>query len=135
MQMKTNIKRNILTLATAGAIALGGFTLVSAQDGSGGFTGHHSLRGHQFAMQHLTKSLNLTPDQQTKIQPLLDQAKPQIIAIHKDAMEKTQAIMDKTMSQIRPMLTADQQTKFDALQKARQDLHNAMREMHAAMAE
>ena len=84
-------------------------------------------------MQHLTKSLNLTPDQQAKIQPLIDQAKPQIIAIHKDAMQKTQAIMDKTMSQIRPMLTADQQAKFDALQKARQDMRNAMQEMHAAM--
>ena len=138
MQMKTNMKRNLLTLAAAGAIALGGFTLVDAQDGSGGFGGHggHAgFHGHQFAMQHLTKSLNLTADQQTKIQPLFDQAKPQIIAIHKDAMQKTQAIMDKTMSQIRPMLTSDQQTKFDALQKARQDLRNAMQELHAAMAE
>jgi len=135
MQIKTNMKRNLLTLAAAGAIALGGFTLVNAQDGSGGLGGHGGFRGHQFAMQHLTKSLNLTADQQTKIQPLLDQAKPQITAIHKDAMQKTQAIMDKTMSQIRPMLTADQQTKFDALQKARQDLRNAMQELHAAMAE
>ncbi len=48
-------------------------------------------------------------------------------------MQKTQAIMDKTMSQIRPMLTADQQSKFDAIQKAKQDLHNAMQELHSAM--
>lgn len=136
MQTKSNMKRNILTLATAGAIALGGFALVNAQDGAGGFAGHGwGGHGHQFAMQHLTKSLNLTLDQQAKVQPLLDQARPQIIAIHKDAMQKTQAIMDKTMSQIRPMLTAEQQTKFDALQKARQDMRNAMQELHAAMAE
>jgi Spy/CpxP family protein refolding chaperone len=133
MQMKTNIKRNLLTLATASAIALGGFALVSAQDGTG-FAGH-GWHGHQFAMQHLTKSLNLTADQQAKVQPLFDQARPQIIAIHKDAMQKTQAIVDKTMSQIRPMLTPDQQTKFDALQKARQDMRNAMQELHAALAE
>lgn len=134
MQTKSNMKRNILTLATAGAIALGGFALVDAQDGAGGFAGNgwHGHQ-HQFAMQHLTKSLNLTPDQQAKVQPLIDQARPQIIAIHKDAMQKTQAIMDKTMSQIRPMLTPEQQTKFDALQKARQDMRNAMQEMHAAM--
>jgi Spy/CpxP family protein refolding chaperone len=131
MQTKTNIKRNLLTLATAGAIALGGFALVNAQDGDG-FAGH-GRHGGQFAMQHLTKALNLTPDQQAKVQPLIDQAKPQIIAIHKDAMQKTQAIMDKTMSQIRPMLTADQQAKFDALQKARQDMRKAVQEMHAAM--
>src|SRR5256714_6316080 len=83
-------------------------------------------------MGHLVKSLNLTPDQQAKVKPLFDQARPQIIAIHKDPMQKTQAIMDNTMSQIRPMLTPEQQKKFDAMQKARQDMHNAMQEMHAA---
>ena len=81
----------------------------------------------------MVKSLNLTPDQQAKVQPLIDQARPQIIAIHKDAMQKTHAIMDNTMSQIRPILTPDQQKKFDAMQKARQDMRNAMQEMHAAM--
>jgi protein CpxP len=132
--MKTNMKQNLLTFATAGAIALGGFALVNAQDGAGGFAGHRGgWRGHRFAMEHLTKSLNLTPDQQAKVQPFLDQARPQIIAIHKDAMQKTQAIVDKTISQIRPVLTPDQQTKFDALQKARQDMRNAMQELHSAM--
>ncbi|HST30270.1 MAG TPA: hypothetical protein VLK27_05465 [Chthoniobacterales bacterium] len=128
------MKRNLLTLVTAGAIALGGFALVNAQDGTGP-AGRRGFRGHRFGMEHLTKSLNLTPDQQAKVQPLFDQARPQIIAIHKDAMQKTHAIIDKTMSQIRPMLTPDQQTKFDALQKARQDMRNAMQELHAAMAE
>ncbi|MBV9619316.1 MAG: hypothetical protein JO201_08885, partial [Verrucomicrobia bacterium] len=102
--MKTNMKRNLLTFATAGAIALGGFAWVNAQDGGGGFGGHQGgWCEHQFGMEHLAKSLNLTADQQTKVQPLLDQARPQIIAIHKDAMQKTQAILDKTMSQIRPI--------------------------------
>ena len=68
----------------------------------------------------------------SEVQPLIDQARPQIIAIHKDAMQKTQAVIDNTMSQIRPLLTADQQKKFDALQKARQDMRNARQEMHAA---
>lgn len=128
------MKRNLLTIAAAGAIGLGGFAWANAQDGPGGFAGHGG-QGHRFAMEHLTKSLNLTPDQQAKVKPLLDQARPQIMAIHKDAMQKTQAIVDKTMTQIRPLLTQDQQTKFDALQKARQDLRNAMQELHAAMAE
>ena len=86
-------------------------------------------------MGHLTKALNLTPDQESKVQPLLDQARPQIIAIHKDAMEKTHAIIDKTMSQIRPVLTPEQQKKFDALEKARQDMRSAMQELHAAMSQ
>ena len=129
------MKRNLFTLAAAGAIALSGFAWANAQGGPDGFAGHDGWHGHQFAMQHLTKSLNLTPDQQAKVQPLLDQARPQIIAIHKDAMQKTQSIVDKTMTQIRPLLTQEQQTKFDALQKARQDMRNAMQELHAAMAE
>ncbi len=136
-QMKTNMKRNLLTFAAAGAITLGGFALVNGQEGTDGPGGHGRWagHGHGFALSHLTKSLNLTPDQQTKVQPLIDQARPQIIAIHKDAMQKTQAIVDKTMSQIRPMLTPDQQKKFDDLQKASQDMRNAMQEMHSAMAE
>jgi Spy/CpxP family protein refolding chaperone len=132
--MKTNMKRNLLTLGAICAIALGGFALVNAQDGTGGPGGRHGGQwgGHGFAFAHLTKSLNLTSDQQTKVQPLIDQARPQIIAIHKDAMQKTQAVIDNTMSQIRPMLTPDQQKKFDAIQKARQDMRSAMQEMHAA---
>ncbi len=127
------MKRNLLTLGAIGVIALGGFAVVQAQGGPGG--GHGGWHGQGFALNHLTKSLNLTADQQAKVQPLLDQARPQIIAIHKDAMQKTQAILDSTMSQVRPLLTADQQKTFDAQQKARQDMRNAMQEMHNASAQ
>ena len=129
--MKTNMKRNILTLTVICAIALAGYAFAESQGGMGRHGGWH----HGFGMDHLTKSLNLTADQQAKVQPLIDQARPQIIAIHKDAMEKTHAIMEKTMSQIRPILTPDQQKKFDDLQKARQDMRNAMQEMHNAAKE
>jgi Spy/CpxP family protein refolding chaperone len=83
----------------------------------------------------MTETLNLTPDQKTKVQPILDQAKPQIVAIHQDAMQKTKAVMDSTMSQIRPLLTPEQQKKADDLQKAHQDMHNAMKKMHDAAKE
>jgi Spy/CpxP family protein refolding chaperone len=131
--VKTNVKRNLLTLGAIGAIAIGGYALAQPAGGFGG--GDGGWHGHAFAMEHLAKSLNLTPDQQSKVQPLIDQAKPQIIAIHKDAMQKTQGIIDSTMSQIRPILTPDQQKKLDALQKARQDMRNAMLELHSAMQE
>lgn len=127
------MKRNLLTLAAVSAIALAGYAFAQSQGGFGG--GHGGWRGQGFAIAHLTKSLNLTADQQSKVQPLIDQARPQMIAIHKDAMEKTHAIIDNTMSQIRPLLTPDQQKKFDALQKARQDMRNAMQELHNAMSE
>src|SRR2546430_4022164 len=80
-----HMKRNVLAVIAAGAIALGGFAIVQAQPGQGGAGCGH---GHAFGLQHLTDKLNLTSDQQTKVQPVLDQAKPQIAAIHQEAMQK-----------------------------------------------
>ena len=120
------MKRNILAVVAAGAIALGGFAMVQAQAGPGG-------RGHAFGLQGITKQLDLTSDQQTKVQPILDAAKPQLAAIHQEAMQKMHTVMNSTLSQIRPLLNADQQSKLDAIQKAHQDMQNAAKQMHDAM--
>jgi Spy/CpxP family protein refolding chaperone len=122
------MKRNLLTLAVAGAIALSGFVVVQAQPGPGG-------HGHAFGLQRITEKLNLTSDQQTKVQPILDAAKPQIRAIHQEAMQKMKTVMDSTLSQIRPLLTAEQQKKLDDIQKAHQDMMNAHKELHDAIQE
>jgi Spy/CpxP family protein refolding chaperone len=124
------MKRNVLTLVAAGAIALGGFVVVQAQPGSGGGGRWH---GHGFGLQGITEKLNLTSDQQTKVQPIIDGAKPQIAAIHQEAMQKMKTVMDSTVSQIRPLLTPDQQKKLDDIQKAHQDMMNAHKELHDAM--
>jgi len=112
------MKRNFLTLAAAGLIALGGFAVVQAQIGHG-----RGARGH--GLEQLTDGLNLTSDQQAKVRPILDQARPQITAIHREAMQKMKAVMDRTVSQIRPMLTPDQQKKLDDNQKSHQGRINA----------
>jgi len=129
------MKRNLLAVAAAGAIALGGFALVQAQPGPGGPCGAGAGHGHAFGLQGITSKLNLTADQQAKVQPILDAAKPQIAAIHQEAMQKMQTVMASTVSQIRPLLTSDQQTKLDAIQKAHQDMMNAHKELHNAMQE
>ena len=129
------MKRNLLAVAAAGAIALGGFALVQAQPGSGGPCGAGSGHVHAFGLKGITSKLNLTTDQQAKVQPILDAAKPQIIAIHKEAMQKMQTVMASTVSQIRPLLTSDQQTKLDAIQKAHQDMMNAHKELQNALEE
>ena len=124
------MKRNLLTIVTAGAIALGGLILVQAQPGPGG-PGH--WHGHAFGLGGIANKLDLTADQKTKVQPILDQARPQIVAIHQEAMQKTKTVIDSTLSQIRPLLNADQQKKLDAIQKAHQDMMNATKELHDAM--
>ena len=124
------MKRNVLTLVTAGAIALGGFVLVQAQPGPDGGGHRH---GHAFGLRGISDKLDLTAEQQTKVQPILDQAKPQIAAIHQEAMQKAKTVIDSTLSQIRPLLTTEQQKKLDAIQKARQDMMNARKELHDVM--
>ena len=126
------MKRNVLTLVAAGAIALGGFVVVQAQPGPGGSGRWH---GHGFGLQGITEKLNLTSDQQTKVQPIIDGAKPQIAAIHQEAMQKMKTVMDSAVSQIRPLLTPDQQKKLGDIQKAHQDMMNAHKELHDAIQE
>ena len=120
------MKRSLITILATGALASSGFAVAHG----------HGNWGHGGNMlQRLTSTLNLTADQQSKVQPIIAQAKPQIIAIHKDAMQKTQAVMDNTASQIRPILNPDQQKKFDDLRQAQQDLRNAMKRLHDVQGE
>jgi Spy/CpxP family protein refolding chaperone len=127
------MKRNLLTLAAAGAIALSGFAIVQAEDkGDAGGRGWH---GHRNPLKHMTETLNLTPDQQAKVQPILDQARPQLKAIHEDAMQKSKAVMDDTMGKIRPLLNAEQQKKLDDLRAAHEQMRNAMKKLHDAQKE
>jgi len=157
------MKRNALAVIASGAIALGGsaiiglFVVVQAQPGAG--DNGKPWRGHAFfGLQNLTEKLNLTSDQQSKLQPIIDQEEAQIAAIHQEAMQKTKAamdstdrdeaqiaaihqkamqkmetVMDNTLSQIRPLLNPDQQTKLDAIQKTHQDMMNTWKELHDAV--
>ena len=61
--------------------------------------------------------LNLTVDQKAKVQPILDQAKPQLQAIREDAMAKAKAVFQNTDSQLKSILTPDQQKKLDEIQQ------------------
>jgi protein CpxP len=111
---------------------LGTLSLAYAQDPQGADWKNRRHRDDGNILEHMTKNLALTPEQQAKIQPILDQAKPQVIALRKEAMEKGKAIRDATRAQIRAVLTPEQQQKFDALQKAREDMRKAKQEMRDA---
>jgi Spy/CpxP family protein refolding chaperone len=125
------MKRNLLAVVAAGAIALGGFIITQAHADSGSACAH----GHALGLREFTDKLNLTADQQTKVEPILDQTKPQIVTIHQEAMQKMKTVIDNALSQIRPLLTPEQQKKFDAIQKAHQDMMNAQKELHQATQE
>jgi Spy/CpxP family protein refolding chaperone len=129
------MKRNLLTLAIAVGIVLSGLAIVQADPGHQGGNCGHGRGAGAFGLERLTESLNLTADQQAKVQPIIDQAKPQIVAIHQDAMQKTHAVMNDAMGKIRPLLTPEQQKKFDDVQTARQEMRDAQQKLHNAIKE
>jgi Spy/CpxP family protein refolding chaperone len=124
------MKSKLITLTAACVALMATASLSLAEDGDWKKRRHHK-RGNP--VEHLTKTLDLTPDQQAKIQPIFDQAKPQVDAVRQDAMQKIKAIRENTQAQIRPILTPAQQQKFDALKKAREDMRKARQEMREAM--
>ena len=67
--------------------------------------------------------MNLTPEQKAKVQPIIDQATPQIKEIRREAMQKTKTVMDNAMAQIRPMLTPEQQKKLEEAKNDRRGGH------------
>jgi protein CpxP len=129
--------RKIITLMAASAISLGGLAYLQAKDPGehGPKHEHHGPGpGHMMGnpLEHLSKELNLTDEQKAKVQPIIDQAKPQIEAIHKEVMEKMHSIMESTGAQIRPLLTPQQQEKYDAIKKAHEDMRKAHEELQNA---
>ena len=113
------MKIKLITLTTLGALSLGSSAFAqepttAAQDQQGGRGGsrHNSL-------ERTTEQLNLTPEQKAKVQPIVDQATPQIESIRREAMQKTKAVMDNAIAQIRPLLTPEQQKKLDESQNDR----------------
>ena len=120
------MNKTLITLLAAGTIATAGFAVAQGSHG-----GWH--RGNP--LDNMTESLKLTPDQQAKVQPILDQAKPQLIQIHKDAMQKAKGVIDNAMAQIRPILTPEQQKKADDMKAAHEQMHEAMKKLHDAKGE
>jgi Spy/CpxP family protein refolding chaperone len=129
------MKSRLITL-TAACVAL--FATVSiglAQDPAA----KNNDRPHRWQqkrgnpVEHLTKALDLTSDQQAKVQAIFDQAKPQIQAAREEGRQKAQAIRENIRSQIRPILTPAQQQKYDAIKQARDDMQKARQEMRAAL--
>ncbi len=126
------MKSRLITL-TAACVAFA--TLSFAQETPGKDGDWHNRRHHKRGnpVERLTKALDLTPEQQAKIQPIFDQAKPQMKAARQESREKVMAIRENTMAQVRPILTPAQQQKFDAMKKAREDMRKARQEMRDAV--
>jgi periplasmic protein CpxP/Spy len=130
------IKQSLLILAAAGLISIAA-PFATAQDNpsnnqqaapsQGQGRGHH---GHEDSAQRtaeLTKQLKLTSDQQTKVQDALQAEHSQMESLHQDSSlsqqdrhAKMMDIRKSTDGQIRGLLDADQQKKWDEMQAKRE---------------
>src|ERR1700730_3201618 len=128
------MKRRLITLTATCAAMLATISIVNAQDPAAKDSSENGPRHHKWgnALEHMTKTLDLTPEQQAKVRPILEQARPQIAAARQESRQKIKAIRDNTRSQIRPLLTAPQQQKLDAIHKAHEDMLKARQEMREA---
>ena len=113
------MKLKLITFSAISALSLGGVALAQTPTGD---NPEQPRRGRGGGMRHnvletMTDRLNLTPDQKTKVQPIIDQTNPQIQAIRRDAEQKIRALVDNAVTQIRPILTPDQQKILDESQQ------------------
>lgn len=127
-------KRFLLAAIAAGLITMGA-NFAAAQDNvsrdqqassqQGGHM-HHGMDPAKHT-QKLTRKLNLTSDQQGKVQNILESEKSQMQSLHQDnsmsQQDRRSKMMDihKTSSeQIRALLDSTQQKKWDEMQARRE---------------
>src|SRR5881227_2885506 len=124
------MRKWILSLAIAASLMLTGSALAQQPDAQqpaqqGGTEGHahKGMRGQghgemmdpQAALDHMSKELNLTEDQKTKIQPILQDTQKQMQDVRNDTslsqqdrMAKVRSVHENAMKQVEPILTAEQ---------------------------
>ncbi len=82
--------------------------------------------GHPDDMQHmwmlrLTRQLNLTADQQARIEPIVHDTAAQMQKIHNDEFERIRPILQSSDDQIAAILTPDQQAELKKMIAERED--------------
>ena len=77
--------------------------------------GARDMKSHW--MMQLTRQLNLTADQQAKIDPIVTEADHQIQSMRRDEAGNISQIMEKTNQQIAAILTPGQQAELQKMEK------------------
>jgi Spy/CpxP family protein refolding chaperone len=95
--------------------------------------------GEQFGpalMQRLVKQLDLTPDQQAKVKPIVDSATEELRQLRRTTQRTTAAVVVRMQGDIAAVLTPDQKAKFDTqVSQARERIRHFMEERARRMKE
>jgi Spy/CpxP family protein refolding chaperone len=123
------LKQCLLVLLAVGLISIAA-PFAAAQDsppaqGNGGW--HHGPPDPAQRTQELTKKLNLTSDQQTKVQGIFQSEHSQMESLRQDSSlsqqdrhAKMMEIHKGTDAQVRALLDSTQQKKWDEMQAKRE---------------
>jgi len=65
-------------------------------------------------MKRLVNQLDLTPEQQAKVKPIVDQATDELRQLRRSAQRTTTAVIERMQGEISAVLTPEQKAKFDA---------------------
>ena len=105
------------------------FLLVFVAGGTtGAFFGFHHIRHHVILgppksgevgdrmREHFRRTLDLTPEQETKIAPIIDATSTKLEAIRVETAERVRTVMEDSKKEVAPLLTPEQQKKLDKLE-------------------
>ena len=76
-------------------------------------------------VDHFSSKLSLNAEQRQKVSSILELQKPKIEALRTECRPKFEAVRNETSSEIRKVLSPEQQSKFDIMQQkwqARSDM-------------
>lgn len=120
------MKKSLLVALLTLTLACGGTALYAQQDNMSqpeAAKGPGMKMSPEQRLQHMTKALNLSDDQQQKIKPILESQSQQMQTLRQDTTmsqqdkwTKMKEIRQATNEQIKPILTADQQQKWEQMQ-------------------
>ncbi len=122
-------KQSLLILLAASILSIGAFAQDAPPNNQPSAQENDGHRGHMDPAQRtqeLTRKLNLTTDQQTKVQQILQSASSQMETLRSDSSLSEQDRHSKMMSihqtadtQIRALLDPNQQKQWDEMQAKR----------------
>ncbi len=133
-----------LALGSALCISLTGASFAQdtaapvGQGPQGGHYGNHGPMSPDQELEHMTKSLNLTSDQQTQLKPILQDRHDQQMQIRQDGSlsrdsqhSKMQALDESSNSKVEAVLNPDQKAKYEKMIADRKARMQEMRAQHS----
>jgi Spy/CpxP family protein refolding chaperone len=119
------VKKLAVTVFVILLAILVGTSIVSAQDNMGGAMAPQGAMGKSEVtakLQQMSKALQLSPEQEEKIKPILMEEAPKLQAIKSDTsltpaqkMMQMRQVREATDTQLQPILTPEQQQKLQEM--------------------